>query len=290
MMFRLYCDESYDGSPPGNARRGKKDPAFEPRTFVVAGLIADQRIWERIERGWRTVNQNYGVPRYHASHLNCRTHEYNGWDDTRKLSYSVELLKVLTDQGTRLGAFTCGVLADKYREIISEEGRRKIGSPYLMCFKTCLCRVADALAKNPRTPNDQIAVTIDQNRYEKEVLAAFYELKEEEYFPYRHLLATCTSADSSKVVALQPADLIAYEYFKRLNTARDNGTSKMRQVLSILRQNIGYDGGRYFSEAILRKLKPGIEAAVCRPNGLIILPSKHESKEGEPTFRPHMKR
>ena len=48
------------------------------------------------------------------------------------------MLKIITDQGRRLHAVVCGIHADEYRRIISDEGREEPGSPYLVCFKTCV--------------------------------------------------------------------------------------------------------------------------------------------------------
>jgi hypothetical protein len=276
MLFRFYCDESYDGCPPGKARRDRATPPFEPITYVVAGFFADQITWNDVESRWIEVNDRVHVSRFHAAHLNGKTHEYEGWNDEQKIAYSAELLKIISAQGKRMHAFTCGMLADKYRESISEAGREKFGHPYLACFGTCIARVADAMDRGNFPAEDQIAVIIDRNRFQTDARQLFYNLKDNPQFPYRHRLATCTPADSGDVAALQCADLIAYEVFKRLHVNRDSNAAEMRQVLSLLVDTIGYDGGNYFSERILRQLKPRIESAVCAPGGLVIVPPQED--------------
>jgi len=268
MLLRFYCDESYDGSPPENVPSGN----HEPRTYVIAGIIATEPVWENVESRWQTVNEEFEVSRFHASHLNGKTYEYEGWDDDKKVRYSARLLNVLTDQGTQLGAFTCGTLADKYREIFSNEDRLKLGDPYLMCFKACIAHLAHSLSKRRPSKDDQVAVIIDRSRFQTAAADCFYRLKDDERFPYRNLLATCTPSDSAQVIPLQAADMIAYEVFKRFHVTRKNVTAEMRTVLSILRANIGYDGGRYFSEETMRSLQPGVQAAVCAPNALVLIP------------------
>jgi hypothetical protein len=271
MLFRFYCDESYDGSPPGNTRRKGGIP-WEPTTYVVAGFFSDEKTWDDVERRWSAVNDDLHVPRFHASHLNGKTYEYEGWDDSQKLAYSAKLLKVIGTHGKRMHAFTCGILADKYREIISDAGREKMGHPYLACFGTCIARVADAMDHGGFATDDQIAVVIDRNRFQTQAVQLFYDLKDNPQFPYHHRLATCTPGDPEEIAALQTADLIAYEVYKRLYVKRDTDAAEMRKVLSLLVETIGFDGGNYFSERILRDLKPGIESAVCRPGGLVIIP------------------
>jgi hypothetical protein len=272
MLFKFYCDESYDGCPPGRAKRNRALPPYEPRTFVVAGFFSGENTWSDIEARWNAVNDEYHVPRFHAAHLNGKTEEYEGWDDERKIAYSAEMLKIISSHGKRLHAFTCGILADKYREIISEAGRDKLGHPYLACFGACIARASDAMDRGGFYPDDQIAVIIDRSRFQNQAVELFYGLKDNLQFPYHHRLATCTPGDSKEVAPLQSADLIAYEVFKLLHVKRDTNSADVRKVFALLVETIGYDGGNYFSERILRELKPGIESAVCKPNGLVVIP------------------
>ncbi|HEX3684731.1 MAG TPA: DUF3800 domain-containing protein [Bryobacteraceae bacterium] len=274
MLFKLYCDESYDGSPPANASRACPLPSttHEPRTFVIAGLFSDQATWSDIESRWATANKRFGVSRYHASHLNCKTYEYEGWDDERKILYSSELLGILTAHGRRLHVCTCGMLADKYREVISDVGRMNMGQPYLACFGTFIALVARDMDQGRFPPEDQIALVIDRSRFQGEASQLFYDLKDNPHFPYRHRLATCTPADSTEMTCLQPADMVAYETFKRLHVGRQSVDAEMRKVFAILVEKCGYDGGNYFSEEVLRELKTGIESTICRPGRLIVIP------------------
>ncbi|MGA2148394.1 MAG: DUF3800 domain-containing protein [Bryobacteraceae bacterium] len=277
MLFRFYCDESYDGCPPSKARRNSALPSYEPRTYVVAGFFSDERTWDDLESRWSAVNDTFHVPRFHASHLNGKKHEYEGWDDQQKIAYSAELLRIIRAHGKMMHAFTCGMLADKYRDIISDAGREKLGHPYLACFGTCIARVADAMDQGRFSSQDRIAVIIDRNEFQAEAVKLFNHLKDNPQFPYHHRLATCTPGDSGEIPALQTADLIAYEVFKRLDVNRDTNAAEMRKVFSLLVETIGYDGGNYFSERILRELKPGIESAVCRPGGLVVIPPQEET-------------
>lgn len=277
LLFRFYCDESYDGSPPGNARSSRALARHEPRTYVVAGFFSDENTWKDIETRWDGVNEKANVPRYHAAHLNGKTYEYEGWDDAQKIAYSSELTDILASHGRRLHIFTCGMLADCYRAIISDAGRKNLGDPYLACFAALLSRIGSEMDQGHFSAEDQIAVVIDRSRFQDEATRLFYDLKDNPQFPYRHRLATCTAADSEEMTCLQPADMVAYETFKRLHVKRGDPVAEMRKVFAILVETCGYDGGNYFSERILRDLKPGIESAVCRPGGLVIIPPQERN-------------
>ncbi len=221
MLFKLVCDESYDST--------KRDP----RTYVVAGYFGDNITWDILNQEWSRINTKYCVPRFHASTLNAKDNEYQGWDDDRKLAYSKEMLKIITDQGMRLHAFACGVHADEYARIISNQGREKLGHPYILCLKTCITMVAKGLDMGGFPPEDQIAVFFDRNPFEKEAQIAFYNLKDHPTFPYRTRLDSCTPKDMETMVPLQAADLIAYEVYRWYHDRRDR-ECKNRAVIDII--------------------------------------------------------
>lgn len=269
MLFRFYCDESYDGSPPGNIKIPKGSPSHEPRTYVVAGFFADAITWGSVETEWIRINNKYRVTRFHAAHLNAKDHEYKGWDDPKKIAYSAELLKAVNDQGKRMYGCSVGILADQYRSIISDQGRESLGHPYLACFKSCIAWISQEM--NKRFPSeDQVDTFIDRNQYDPEAVATFDRMKDDPNYRDRNRLSECTPGDSTDMVALQVADLIAYEVFKRLNVARDR-LGPMRKVLSLLFEHNNIEE-QYFDADSLVKLKQTIETAKCMPNGLVVIP------------------
>jgi hypothetical protein len=58
VLFRFYCDESYDGK------------ANDPDYFTISGFFSDQPTWEEVEEDWTSINVRYGVSAFHATHLN----------------------------------------------------------------------------------------------------------------------------------------------------------------------------------------------------------------------------
>ena len=269
MVFRFYCDLSYDGSPNSDVRppSGTK---HEPRTYVVGGFFSSQSVWDIVECQWVGVNEAFGVPRYHAAHLNAKTYEYAGWDDAEKLCYSKRLLNIVNAQGKKMHAVTCGILANEYRSILNDKGRRNLGSPYLTCFKSCIALIAKEMHEN-FPPEDKFKVFLDTDNGYLQAVEIFNWLKENPKFQYRSRLATCTPAKMEEIPCLQSADMVAYEVFKRLHRLK-NTQSKMRPVLSLLyERNVVSE--RYFGAPTLKKMKAEIESAVCEAGGLVIIPS-----------------
>ncbi len=269
MIFEFHCDLSYDGSPEGNA----KGKPHQPKTYVLGGFFSSSITWGNVEKKWRAINEKHKVPRFHAAHLNGKTHEYEGWDDTKKIAYSKELLSVVHEEGKRMYAVTCGMFADEYRNIISEEGRRKMGSPYLACFNSCVTRVArmmDEPGAGNTLPEDKFAVLIDPDEGYLEAVESFYRMKENPTFLHRARLATCAPLKMEECVAMQPADLIAYETFKRLHAQRKR-KAEIRYVLkALMKENIVNES--YIGAATLRRMKDQIESTPSGDGQLIIFP------------------
>lgn len=268
VLFKFLCDESYDSQ------------TADPHTYVVAGFFGDDITWTAVESRWVRVNAEYGVTRFHASHLNAKDYEYEGWDNARKIEYSAKILKIVTDQGRRLNAFSCAIHADEYRRIISESGRDKLGHPYIVCFKTCIALLAKEMSDGGFPPEDQFAMYIDRNRFEAEAERIFYELKDEAGFPYRSRLYSCARADMESMVPLQASDLISYESFRWNHDRRSTADANTRFVMKAI-QDHNTIAERYYGTNTLTSLRDGIESVVCLPNRLVILPLTPEASPGE---------
>jgi hypothetical protein len=78
------------------------------------------------------------------------------------------------------------------------------------------------------------------------------------------------SKSMESMIPLQAADLIAYEAFRWHHDRRDR-ECKTRLVMDIILQHNGISE-RYYGTKTFKSLKPGIEAIICNPNELTILP------------------
>jgi hypothetical protein len=181
------------------------------------------------------------------------------------------MLSILKKQGLRLHAVSCGMLVRDYEQVISKQGRRSFGNPYIACFKTCLAMIARGM-NDPRggfDREDQVAVVLDRSEFQTEAVDIFYKMKDAVVFRDCNRLATCTPASSEQVTELQAADLIVYDTSKLLHGAR-GGVLKARKSLESMFDKNGFQG-LYYGKETLEKIKPTLEAAVdCAPNGFII--------------------
>jgi hypothetical protein len=266
--FCFYCDESYD---PPKTKAPKGAPPLEPTCFVVGGFMGDQPTWKKVEKRWARKNKTEKVARYHAAHLNAGTWEYDGWGKLKRLKYSKEMLGILKDQKRRLHGLSCGMHVDTYRRIINADGQAKMGHPYTVCFKTLVATLATHMEFGGFAPDDTFSVVVDQGDYALDAVAAFYGMKNDPGFAYRHRLETCTPGSSERFIGLQAADFVAYEIF-RLMQGKRNGVTEMRQALNTMLATTGFHA-HLIGEQYLTENKLKIEAATCRPGGLVIQPT-----------------
>ena len=257
MKFIFYCDESYDGSEP-------------PHFFTISGILSNYQTWKELEPAWNEINSDFGVSRFHAQPLNRKEGEYSGWDDEKKKQYSAALLNVINCYGNKIVAYNCGMYVDEYLSIINETGQKKLGNPYLACFNSCVAMITRHMEEESDFQSDwHFDVIHDQgSKFDRQVHDYFNLLKSNPNFPYRHRMGNFTLAKSEDYAGLQTADLMAYEYFKRLMNEKKG---EMRKPLSLLREHNHYEEG-YFGRATFERYKHSIESAQCGPGQLVFIP------------------
>jgi len=270
-LLKFYCDESYDSQPTKQEmvfypERGRD---YKPKAYVVGGFLANELIWGEIEKRWREENKRVGVKRFHGVYVNARTGEFEGWSKDQQIEYSKHLLAIMSDQKRELHAISCGMFPREYEEIIDQQGREKLGHPYIACFKSCVTMIANEMETRKQfEPDDQFAIILDRNDWELEAVEVFYKLKDTTIWPPHRRLATCTPGGWEEHLALQPADLIAYETF-RILCEKYEGREKFRPVL---RSMFGTNGflGYYFESETFKRLKEPIANSDCIRNGFVI--------------------
>lgn len=258
MMWGVYSDLSYGGS-------GKRSP----RTFVVGAVLDRPDKWDSIQSSWQAVNDQFGVPRFHAAHLNGRTYEYEGWSPERALQYSKKLLNVLNAHGPMM-MFCSGIHADEYEEILSQSARAKLGDPYQLCFNSCIANVAELMDVCDYQIEDKFSVLVDRDDGYKQVIESFQQMKENGTFGHRARLGTCARGCMDEVPALQVSDLVAYEWFKWFNT-RGRKEGEIRKILvPIVKRHLVIE--RYWDRKNLLLLRDRIERTPAENGQLIIVP------------------
>jgi uncharacterized protein DUF3800 len=238
LILEFYCDESYD-----------------KRIFTFGGFMALEHEWQKLEPKWNKRVKKAGVSRFHAAPLNCYDGEFAAWEGTDKsVKFVVPLLNIIGHR--KMVGFSFAMLLDDYEKYTSAIAKDKLGTPYLCCFKHCVALAAQSMNGMPK--EDKFAVIIDTNPEQDDAIKLFYKIKDDSKVPYRHRLASCVPGTWEEYVALQPADMIAYETFKRVHDAHVRGKAEWRKALKALFATTPL-WGKYFDKECFESVNTKIE-------------------------------
>ena len=251
-MLWFYCDESAD------------QPSHAPKNFAVTGLLGEEKTFAKLERLWQKANDKFGVNRYHAAPMNARVGEFLGWSPERSIEYSKALLSVLKKRGPLLQVTSIGMHADSYRDVLSEHAQAQWGSPQVACFKACVTMIASGMGKLAK--EWQFSVIFERNGklVDADIVKAFYLLKDQDP-DLGARMGTCTPGQWDQNIALQPADLVAYESMRLIKDKR-NDDKKMRHAFKAM-MGVNSFHGFYFDREMIASMKDQLENSHCSPGG-----------------------
>jgi hypothetical protein len=224
-----------------------------------------------IEQRWKAENDRVGVQRYHGAAVNARNGEFEGWPKDKQIQYSKNLLQILLDQGHLIHVVSVAMEASEYYRTVNEFGRKKLGSPYIACFKSCVSTLAQQmdLPSAGFAPEDKFAIILDRNEAEEDdAVRVFDKMKDDRSWPHSHRLATCAPGSWEDFTSLQCADLVAYESFRLVHN--QHTASRIRKALELMFDKNAFLGYTYDREALLKLKQPLESAFFCVDNGFVV--------------------
>lgn len=240
MELRFHGDESYDG-----------------KGFVFAGWLGAQEEWDRLDRQWEKrldFERRMGRPlsRYHADDCEARKGEYSGWTDDQRLTHVKKLVAIIRRRA--LAVVAVGVDLDALIEVFPGDKKDLIAAAYDLSVRQAMIMMARGVKRALR-PETSIAFFHDRSRYNGVVRRAFDNFKCDTRWANGYLFADCMPQSWEHCVALQPADMLAFDTRRMLYARLRYNSITMRRSL---RELVG-DGrpimARYFDMATLRRLK-----------------------------------
>ena len=224
------------------------------RICAIAGFVGAQEEWGVFERRWRREIEQAGVRQFHMAEFESRQGEFVGWSEGRReqfLERLMELIRARDLEGVGSGL----VMADYDRLSDDEKAWMTHGNPeqpYFLCFQHC---VVEAVSRANALPSaERVAFVFDrQDDFQAEATRLYNRMKDQVDWPNRFRLADFVSfASKRETVALQAADLLAYETYKHLENrlySPERGTRwPMRQLEQRVRDM------RYFDALGFRNL------------------------------------
>jgi hypothetical protein len=208
------------------------DESYGPITMVVGGWLCDGDRWKRIESQWQRridyenrKNKKLGMPpisRYKAADLNAFKQEFaQGWDRDRSKQFTSKMISILGRGSVKLQrpiGICCGV---RFSDLLStfpanNKALFKVQwGAYRLCMMQSLRTVADTIRRG--FPSEQVAIIYDRGPFGGAAQAALSSIKADPKI--NGYFTTAAPMDWQQRVALQPADLIAFEGYKLVNSA-----------------------------------------------------------------------
>jgi hypothetical protein len=223
--------------------------------MCVGGWLARGSVWGRIEPRWesRIAYENRrsakrGEPqidRYHASDLDNFKSQFareKGWNEDRRALFSKKLVDIIGWERERLhkpiGVAT-GIYLPDLREAFPATGKEKLYKQHWAAYRVCMIQNLLTLADTMRRafPGDQVAVIYDHGPFNSAATSAFDSFKAGKT-KNKGDIVTVAPMCWQQCVALQPADMMAYESRKLIKKGVRDAAQFRRSLRSIIGNGI----------------------------------------------------
>jgi len=228
MFLEAFLDDS-------NSHKGAQ-------VVVFGGAVAPKSSWNSIIPQWKAVLKKFNVEYFHASELNnLKGDLYGGWDEEKRYQFLRKLTNVLKSEKRRLNIFYIGVRKSLYDEIMPEFPTVKLSIIQLSCeWSMIACFIPFVRNKHIK----RVALTIDRgSRIWSQTMTHLNKLTKIPRFCDETKVGPIVTEDKKKVIPLQVADLVAYEFYKDIVPDRINGRKIPRLTWYELRTNHPARGG-----------------------------------------------
>jgi hypothetical protein len=236
MMLTAYFDDS------GTHTGGRAGPS---RVVVVAGITGTEGRLTGLERAWKKhlvrpiCGRKESLKRFHATECDQSLGEFNGWSRTETDHFCYLLREEIIDSG--VAAYGIAVTRKDWDDLITGDARKFLGDAEGYCISQCFVRAIRWAQENTFDPQMRFVFdnrTPEIHRRARTIGDAF-----ERHTQHPSILDT-TFLNSSKVVLLQAADMIAWEVYQHaLEILANNGEIKppSRQSLRRLAKKMWFN-------------------------------------------------
>lgn len=265
VIFRGYIDESY--GPDKNV-------------FAWSCVIARGKEWDEIERKWKLhldaknkALKKAGRPvitRYHASDCSSRHGEFEGWSYEERDSFVRGLFGVLKQVDTFTAVFDMQL--DDLCDVFPEWAHDRLEAAYGTLTVFLMYLIGKDFKKFGDGRINRVTLFHDQTggngKYDPAILRAFNSQMGKPDFMYKDYFTTIAPLKWQDCIALQPADMVAFECFKEAQARLEQRSSRRSFKALLDLGSFGIHSKTYQKEAIVRMRQELIQAnLVVTPNG-----------------------
>jgi len=255
--FQGYIDESHDGAA---------------NLFTLSCIVATGKEWQETARAWKlhlaAKNKQLKregrplISRYHASQCNGRRGEFDGWSDSERDAFVLGLFGILKRSTGGYHSVAYDVHLDELCEVFPEWAGDRMETAYAVLPKFVTWTLGEDFRNMSKGGRTKITLFHDRTggdgKYDPTVLKAFNSQMNDPDFPYKDYFTTIAPLKWEDCIALQPADLVAFECMKQAKAKLE--AKRMRKSFTALLDMDSFGiHTKSFTKDILEKLRELME-------------------------------
>ncbi len=229
MVFRGYIDESYNNNQ---------------RIFTFSAVTGYGKDWRQMERAWKLILHSANrrlkkqgrplISRYHASDCSGRRLEFQGWSLDERDAFVLDLFRIFKRVPVHVVALDMNL--DDLCEVFPEWAYDRLKAAYFTLTRVLLNTIGEDYAGMSSHRPVKITLFHDQTaagKYDPTILRVFNHTMLESDFRYKDYFTTIAPLTWQDCIALQPADLVAFEFMKDAE-AREAGRKGRKSLTALL--------------------------------------------------------
>jgi hypothetical protein len=181
---------------------------------LVAGFLANVEKWAEYEHDLQTLNNEYGVTKFHAKEWRQRKGDFQKWPITKRAAYNSRFLRLADDH------LSCGfatlVKRDHYEKIyhsVKFPKRARPDTAYGLCFRIALLK--SFLFARDRQQDWPVNIVVESgNKNIGDAIKVFDDIKSQMPPQHRDLFGYFSIGDKIQCPPLAVADALAYAVFR----------------------------------------------------------------------------
>ena len=209
-MFRGYIDESHHNY----------------KLFALSCLIAKGKDWFGMERMWKehlaAKNKQLKkagrklISRYHATDCNGRRNDFEGWEEDERNEFVFGLFNIF--KRVPVHAVGYDIDLDRLCRVFPEWSKDRLEAAYQVLVPFIMHTIGEDFRNLGGGVPAKVTLfhdrTASDGKYDLVILSAFNREKTDIDFPYASYFTTIAPLGWEDCIALQSADLVAFEVFK----------------------------------------------------------------------------
>ncbi len=201
---------------------------------IVAGAVAAQHQWDRLEASWVRLLESRDVATFHSKEFNHRKGDFDGWGKLKCKNFIKAQNKIIKKNAV----FSVAVAVEKdthasvkreMRGIRNFKGDSDVG----LCFRILNFLVCEKVAEYAR--NAKVQFIVEDGPYSADVYKIYQDIvkwRDAKYMPTKHggMLGGFASVPKGDLRSLEVADFVAGRSLADLNDGRFISAPRHNQI------------------------------------------------------------